>query len=128
MVYVQGWYAGRSPINVRGGCVSKRVTAALPKFITTTQKVTAVADKNVPVEITLGRPQHTVLFKTYPPAAEVKFNGRSFGTTPTYVRIPGNTPVEIEITRPGYEKLMYKMTSTDPVGGRVWLELKQKRN
>ena len=127
MVYVQGWYAGRSPINVRGGCVSKRVTAAYPGLFPTSQKVTAVEGKDVPVTLTLGRPQHTILVKTYPAGAEVKVNGRSYGLSPTYVRVPGNTPTDIEISRAGYETLTHNVTSTQRVGGRIWLELKAKK-
>ena len=43
---------------------------------------------------------HAVLVKTYPIAAQVVVDGRSFGTTPTYVKVPAHVPVEVHITRP----------------------------
>lgn len=54
---------------------------------------------------------HAVLIRTYPNAAHVTVDGRSFGTTPTYVKIPANTPVEVHITRPGFRSVTRVVTS-----------------
>jgi hypothetical protein len=52
------------------------------------------------------------LIRTFPGAARVIVDDQSFGTTPTYVKIPANTPVDIEITRPGFKPVTRTVTST----------------
>jgi hypothetical protein len=69
------------------------------------------------------QPIHTVLVKSHPIAARVTVDGRFFGTTPTYVKVPANTEVEIELSRPGFKPVTYSLVSkkrTDRVV--VWLQ------
>ncbi len=57
------------------------------------------------------QPIYAVLIKTYPNAATVRVGGRSVGTTPTYIKIPANTPVEIQIAHAGFEPVTRIVTS-----------------
>jgi hypothetical protein len=54
---------------------------------------------------------HAVLVKSYPIAARVTVAGRSFGTTPTYIKIPAHTPVKVRIERAGFKPVTYPLTS-----------------
>ncbi|MDQ3334512.1 MAG: PEGA domain-containing protein [Myxococcota bacterium] len=69
---------------------------------------------------------HAVLVKTYPNGALVTVNGRSFGTTPTYVKVPAFVPVELHITRAGFPKVVHKLTSKTTTD-RVFLVLRRRR-
>ena len=71
------------------------------------------------------QPIHAVLIKTYPIAAKVTVGGRYFGTTPTYVKIPANTPVQIKMERAGFKSVMYPLTSRK-VGDRVFVRLQRR--
>ncbi len=57
------------------------------------------------------QPIHAVLVKTYPIAARVTVGDRYFGTTPTYIKIPANTPVEVHIERSGFKPVTYPLIS-----------------
>ena len=70
---------------------------------------------------------HAVLIRTYPNAALVTVDGRSFGTTPTYVKIPGNTPVEVRITRAGFRPVTRVVTSKSRFE-QVFVPLQRKGN
>lgn len=65
-----------------------------------------------PAPIEVAQPIHAVLIRTYPGSARVVVGDQSFGTTPTYVKIPANTPVDIQITRPGFKPVTRTVTST----------------
>jgi hypothetical protein len=77
------------------------------------------------VEVPPARPQpiHAVLVQTYPIAARVTVGNRFFGTTPTYVKIPANTPVDVRIERPGFTPVTYPLVSKARYD-RVFLRLK----
>jgi hypothetical protein len=68
------------------------------------------------------RKMHAVLIKTFPVGAVVTVDGRSFGTTPTYAKVPANTPVELHVRRAGYQPIVRKLTSKTPTD-RVFLKL-----
>jgi hypothetical protein len=97
-------------------------TAAAPPMPATLAVVDGVATyarANVepapaaPVQAAPSRPQpiHAVLIRTYPIAARVVVGGLYFGTTPTYVKVPANTPVDVQIARRGFKPVTYKLTS-----------------
>ena len=67
---------------------------------------------------------HTVLVKTIPIAARVTVGERDFGRTPTFVEVPANTPVELEISRPGFRSVTYPLLSKRP-NGRVLVRLQR---
>lgn len=69
---------------------------------------------------------HAVFVQTYPIGARVTVNGRSFGTTPTYAKIPANTPVELHVARAGYPAIVHAMTSKTATD-RVFLDLRKRR-
>ncbi|HEX5062141.1 MAG TPA: PEGA domain-containing protein [Kofleriaceae bacterium] len=85
----------------------------------------AIADP-APTLPTRPQPIHAVLVRTAPIAARVTVNGRSFGTTPTYVKIPANTPVELVIARPGFKPVKYPFTSKTATD-RVFVRLERAR-
>jgi hypothetical protein len=69
---------------------------------------------------------HMVLVQSYPSAARVTYEGRSFGFTPTYVHVPGMTPVTIKIERAGWKPLAKEITSPRS-GYRVVVRLERLR-
>jgi hypothetical protein len=69
---------------------------------------------------------HAVFVQTYPIGARVTVNGRSFGTTPTYAKVPANTPIELHVARAGYPPIVHAMTSKTATD-RVFLDLRKKR-
>jgi hypothetical protein len=72
------------------------------------------------------QPIHAVLVRTWPIAATVKVGGRSFGSTPTYVKIPANTPVQLEIARPGFKPVTYPLISKTAID-RVFVRLERAK-
>jgi hypothetical protein len=68
---------------------------------------------------------HAVLIKTFPIAAKVTVGNRSFGTTPTYIKIPANTPVRVRMERPGFRVVNYPLTSRSPID-RVFVRLERR--
>jgi hypothetical protein len=68
---------------------------------------------------------HAVLIKTYPIAAKVTVGNRSFGTTPTYIKIPSNTRVVVRMERPGFKVVSYPFTSKSPTD-RVFVRLQRR--
>jgi hypothetical protein len=68
---------------------------------------------------------HAVLIKTYPIAAKVTVGKRSFGTTPTYIKIPANTPVTVHMERDGFKPVTYPLTSRR-AGDRVFVRLERR--
>jgi hypothetical protein len=68
---------------------------------------------------------HAVLIKTYPNGALVTVNGRSFGTTPTYAKVPAFVPVELRVTKAGYPTIVHKLTSKTTTD-RVFLKLRRR--
>ena len=67
---------------------------------------------------------HAVMVKTYPTGALVTVNGTSFGTTPTFARVPAFTPVELHVTLAGYPPVVHTMTS-NTITDRVFLDLRR---
>ena len=63
------------------------------------------------VEPTKPQPIHPVLIRSVPVAAKVTAGGTYFGTTPTYIKIPANTPVEVTVERPGFKPVKRTVTS-----------------
>ncbi len=59
-------------------------------------------------------PTHAVLVKTVPTAARVTVGDTYVGLTPTYVKVPANTPVELAIERAGFKPVTYPLTSMRP--------------
>jgi hypothetical protein len=98
---------------------------AEPLYRKTSRFVTPKVGGSTPVEIALVRPMHAVFIKTIPNAAKVTFEGRFFGYTPTYVKVPAHTPVKIEVARAGFKPVVHSMTSksvTDQVTLRLTRE------
>jgi hypothetical protein len=81
-----------------------------------------VADAVVPPK---PQPIHAVLVKTYPIAAKVTVGNRSFGTTPTYIKIPANTPIKVRMERPGFKPVVYPFVSKRPFG-KVFVKLQRR--
>jgi hypothetical protein len=79
-----------------------------------------------PAPVASKQPVHAVLIKTYPNAAAVTVGDQSFGTTPTYIKIPGNTPVEVTIARPGYAPVTRVVTSKRRYD-QVFVQLKSSK-
>jgi hypothetical protein len=65
-----------------------------------------------PVVAPKPQPLHAVFVQSYPIAAQVTVGGLSFGTTPTYIKIPANTPVELSIARAGFKPVKQELVST----------------
>ncbi len=59
-------------------------------------------------------PTHAVLVKTVPTAARVTLGDTYVGTTPTYVKVPANTPVELAIEHAGFKPVTYPLTCKRP--------------
>lgn len=57
---------------------------------------------------------HAVLVKTVPTAARVTLGDTFVGTTPTYVHVPANTPVELAIEHAGFKPVTYPLISDRP--------------
>jgi hypothetical protein len=72
------------------------------------------------------QPVHAVLVRSWPIAATVRVGDRSFGSTPTYVKIPANTPVELVIARPGFKPVTYSLVSKTATD-RVFVRLERAR-
>jgi hypothetical protein len=68
-----------------------------------TEQVEAPPPSTPDAPNTSKRPIHSVLIKTYPIAAAVMIGDRSYGTTPTYIKVPANTPVQVRIARVGFK-------------------------
>lgn len=69
---------------------------------------------------------HAVLVKSYPIAARVTVGDRYFGTTPTYIKIPANTPVEVRIERRGFKPVTHPLISKRRTD-RVFVRLQRAR-
>jgi hypothetical protein len=99
--------------------LSKTTPSAAPRvepaITATADDVTVRGSEHVeaapPAPAASKQPIHAVLIKTYPNAAVVTVGDRSFGTTPTYIKIPGNTPVEVQIVRRGFKPVTRVVTS-----------------
>ncbi len=79
-----------------------------------------------PPDPVVAMPIHAVYVQTSPIAARVTAGGRAFGTTPTYIKIPAFTPVELHIERPGFAPVTRMMTSKRKLE-RVFIRLKRSR-
>jgi hypothetical protein len=86
---------------------------------------TAAMEPAPPAPAVTTQPIHAVLVKTYPIAAKVTVAGRSFGTTPTYIKIPANTPVSVRMERAGFKPVTYPLTSKRPTD-RVFVRLQRR--
>ncbi|HEY5924328.1 MAG TPA: hypothetical protein VIV11_21775 [Kofleriaceae bacterium] len=69
---------------------------------------------------------HAVFVQSYPIAARVTVGGLYFGTTPTYIKIPAHTPVEVNIQRYGFKPVVRPLTSKRPTD-RVFVKLQRTR-
>jgi hypothetical protein len=87
------------------------ISAATVATVELETAATATVERPPPAPIVPRQPIHAVLVKTYPIAATVTVAGRSFGTTPTYIKIPANTPVMVRMERPGFAPVAYPFTS-----------------
>ncbi|MBA3455793.1 MAG: PEGA domain-containing protein [Deltaproteobacteria bacterium] len=123
-ISVDGTFAGRAPLLVRGPCVQHRIDVAQPRYRSATRMVTPTQAAPLPVDISLARPTHSVFITTVPNAAHVKVDGRSFGFTPTYVKVPAFTPVKVNIERPGFKPVVHTVTSKT-AADRVTLRLRR---
>lgn len=86
----------------------------------------ATVDEPPPAPPAPPQPTHAVLVKTYPIAARVTVGDRYFGTTPTYIKIPANTPVEVHIERPGFAPVTYPFVSKTRTD-RVFVRLQKRK-
>lgn len=71
-------------------------------------------------------PMHAVLVRTQPIAARVTVGDRYFGTTPTYIKVPAHTPVEVRIERPGFAPVTVPLVSKTRTD-RVFVRLHAQR-
>lgn len=89
-------------------------------------RATVEAPPPAPAVPARRQPIHAVLVKSYPIAARVTVGDRYFGTTPTYIKIPANTPVEVRIERRGFKPVTYPMVSKRRTD-RVFVRLQRAR-
>jgi len=68
---------------------------------------------------------HAVLITTIPAGAHVTIDGRSFGYTPTYAKVLADTPLEVNLTRPGFAPVVHPFTSKT-TRDRVTLRLRRR--
>src|SRR5439155_9042403 len=95
----------------------------VPTATTPAEAATIEPDRTPPTHMVLVEPPtHMVLVHSFPSAARVTYEGRSFGYTPTYAHVPGFTPVRLQIERKGWKPVTQTVTSPHP-GSRLTVRL-----
>lgn len=113
MISLDGKVLAPSPLTLATTCEKHKLEIAHPRYMTSTKFVSLTKPEDK-VDVSLGRPTHTVSITSQPSGATIFIDGHRAGTTPTTLSVLGFQQVKLEVKKTGYQPLTTKIYSKVP--------------
>jgi hypothetical protein len=113
MISLDGKVLAPSPLTLATTCEKHKLEIAHARYMASTKFVSLTKPEDK-VDVTLGRPTHTVTITSQPSGATIFIDGHRAGTTPTKLSVLGFQNLKVEIKKTGYQTLSTKIYSKVP--------------
>jgi hypothetical protein len=114
VVLIDGREYGPSPVDEQVPCGSLLVAARRARYVDATKRVELSVGATDSVELHLLRPMHRLRVLVRPGKANVVVNGRSAGTSPVSITVPGFERAVVTVSKPGYQSLTSRVYVSQP--------------
>jgi hypothetical protein len=113
MISLDGKVLAPSPLTVATTCDKHKLDIAHQRYMTSTKLVSLTKPEDK-IDVTLGRPTHTVSITSQPSGATIFIDGHRAGTTPTTLSVLGFQQLKLEVKKTGYQPQTTKIYSKVP--------------
>jgi hypothetical protein len=113
MVSLDGKVLAPSPLTLATTCEKHKLDIAHARYMTSTKFVSLTKPEDK-LDVTLGRPTHSVSITSQPSGATIFIDGHRAGTTPTKLSVIGFQQVKLEVKKTGYQPMTTKIYSKVP--------------